>query len=142
MSFQTQEGRSVAAVTAEQMRDVDRVAVEEVGLELLMMMENAGRNMAEAVYRQADDGDRIVVLAGDSSRAGDGHRRTLDGRLAGHPDGEKRNHRCTAGTCRGARPRGHARSPQDRTVGTSLSDQSRRHRNPDSRLRPTRHPRL
>jgi NAD(P)H-hydrate epimerase len=54
MSFQTQEGRSVAAVTAEQMRDVDRVAVEEVRLELLMMMENAGRNMAEAVYDRLD----------------------------------------------------------------------------------------
>jgi len=74
MSFQTQEGRSVAAVTAEQMRDVDRVAVEEVRLELLMMMENAGRNMAEAVHRRADDGEWIAVLAGDSGRDGGGYR--------------------------------------------------------------------
>ena len=34
------------AVTADQMREVDRIAVEEFGLTILQMMENAGRNLA------------------------------------------------------------------------------------------------
>jgi len=41
-SFQTPDGRAVTAVTATEMEAVDRVAVEEVGLQLLQMMENAG----------------------------------------------------------------------------------------------------
>ena len=40
--FQTREGVCVPAVTAEQMREVDRIAVEEFGLGILQMMENAG----------------------------------------------------------------------------------------------------
>jgi NAD(P)H-hydrate epimerase len=36
----------VSAVTADEMRAVDCVAVEEVGLGLLQMMENAGRTLA------------------------------------------------------------------------------------------------
>ena len=47
MIFRTQEGIVVPAVTAEQMREVDRVAVEEFGLGILQMMENAGRNLAQ-----------------------------------------------------------------------------------------------
>ena len=34
------------AVTAQQMREVDRVAVEEMGPNLHQMMENAGRSLA------------------------------------------------------------------------------------------------
>ena len=45
--FWTQEGVPVPAVSAEQMREVDRVAVEEFGLGILQMMENAGRNLAQ-----------------------------------------------------------------------------------------------
>jgi NAD(P)H-hydrate epimerase len=52
------------------MRDVDRVAVEEVGLELLQMMENAGRILAWHV-RDLREGD-VVVVAGDGGNGGGG----------------------------------------------------------------------
>ncbi|KAB1197586.1 MULTISPECIES: NAD(P)H-hydrate epimerase [Haloferax] len=69
--FETTAGVAVPAVTAEQMREVDRVAVDEIGLALLQMMEHAGRNLAE-VAREVADGGRIVVLAGDGGNGGGG----------------------------------------------------------------------
>jgi NAD(P)H-hydrate epimerase len=42
--FVTAEGVSVPAVTAAQMRDIDRIAIEETGPTLLQMMEHAGRS--------------------------------------------------------------------------------------------------
>jgi NAD(P)H-hydrate epimerase len=56
------------------MRDVDRVAVEEVGLQLLQMMENAGRALAWHV-RDVRDGDVepcILVVAGNGGNGGGG----------------------------------------------------------------------
>lgn len=70
--FRTAEGRPVSAVTAEEMRAVDRVAVKEIGLELLMMMENAGRNLATAVRGTASGDDPVVVLAGSGGNGGGG----------------------------------------------------------------------
>jgi NAD(P)H-hydrate epimerase len=37
---------AIPSVTAAQMREVDRLMVEEVGITLLQMMENAGRALA------------------------------------------------------------------------------------------------
>lgn len=70
--FQTSDGRPVPAVTAEEMRAVDRVAVEDVGLQLLQMMENAGRNLATAVRKRTDEDKQIVVLAGSGGNGGGG----------------------------------------------------------------------
>jgi NAD(P)H-hydrate epimerase len=68
--FRTATGRRVTAVTAAEMRDVDRVAVEEFDLSLLQMMENAGRNLARHA-REA--GPRpVVVLAGSGGNGGGG----------------------------------------------------------------------
>ena len=47
--FWRDDGVPVPAVTAVQMREVDRIAVEEFGLGILQMMENAGRNLARIV---------------------------------------------------------------------------------------------
>lgn len=70
--FERTDGRAVAAVTAEEMRAVDRVAVEDVGLALQQMMENAGRNLAaHARELRSTDGD-VVVLAGDGGNGGGG----------------------------------------------------------------------
>jgi len=52
------------------MRDVDRVAVEEFGLGLLQMMENAGRNLASAVRRVRSG--PTTVLAGNGGNGGGG----------------------------------------------------------------------
>ncbi|WP_336328746.1 NAD(P)H-hydrate epimerase [Halovenus sp. HT40] len=70
--FRTADGRPVPAVTAEEMRAVDRVAVEEVGLELLQMMENAGRNLATAARERTDGDEPVVVLAGSGGNGGGG----------------------------------------------------------------------
>jgi len=69
-SFLTSTGRSVPAVTADEMRDVDRVAVEDVGLQLLQMMENAGRILARHV-REVRVSD-VVIVAGDGGNGGGG----------------------------------------------------------------------
>ena len=69
--FVTASGRAVPAVDAAGMREVDRVAVEEVGLELLQMMENAGRTLA-ASARELAGGGRVVVLAGNGGNGGGG----------------------------------------------------------------------
>ncbi|AUX09569.1 ADP-dependent NAD(P)H-hydrate dehydratase [Halalkaliarchaeum desulfuricum] len=70
-SFQTRTGRSVSAVTAEEMLAVDRVAVEDVGLALLQMMENAGRALARQVHDIRDE-ERVVVVAGNGGNGGGG----------------------------------------------------------------------
>ncbi len=79
--FRTEDGIVVPAVTADQMREVDRIAVEEFGLGILQMMENAGRNLAENVVDMLD-GDRacpergrrgeVTVLAGSGGNGGGG----------------------------------------------------------------------
>lgn len=64
-------GRPVTALTAEEMRAVDRVAVETVGLDLPRMMEHAGRGLAETVLDHQIDGS-ITVLAGNGGNGGGG----------------------------------------------------------------------
>ncbi|MDZ7745816.1 MAG: NAD(P)H-hydrate epimerase [Halobacteriales archaeon] len=68
--FRTPAGVRVPAVTAEEMREVDRVAVDDVGLELLQMMENAGRTLASHVF-DAGAGSALVV-AGNGGNGGGG----------------------------------------------------------------------
>jgi len=71
--FHTQGGILVQAVTAEQMREVDRIAVAEFGLGILQMMENAGRSLAENVMEMLDDvGGKVTVLAGSGGNGGGG----------------------------------------------------------------------
>jgi NAD(P)H-hydrate epimerase len=77
MIFQTEGGLIVPAVTAEQMREVDRIAVEELGLGILQMMENAGRNLAQNVIDVVggagpDRSDGITILAGAGGNGGGG----------------------------------------------------------------------
>ncbi len=68
VTFETPAG-PVPAVTADEMRAVDRVAVEETGPPLLSMMENAGRGLAE---RALAAGGPAVVLAGGGGNGGGG----------------------------------------------------------------------
>jgi len=68
--FRSDTGQPVSAVTAAEMRDVDRVAVEDFGVSLLQMMENAGRNLARHV-REAGS-EPVVVLAGNGGNGGGG----------------------------------------------------------------------
>lgn len=65
----------VPAVTAEQMREVDRLAVEVYGIQLIQMMEHAGRALA-VVARTMLGGDprgrRVLVAAGRGNNGGGG----------------------------------------------------------------------
>ena len=45
--FVTDSGAEVPGVTATQMRELDRIAVQETGPSLVQMMENAGGSLAE-----------------------------------------------------------------------------------------------
>ncbi len=74
-AFKTSNGIRVVAITTGQMREVDRIAVEETGPNLFQMMENAGRNLALQAIEVLGDGWRganIVVLAGLGGNAGGG----------------------------------------------------------------------
>ena len=73
MSFRTEDGVIVPAVTAEQMREVDRIAVEEFGLGILQMMENAGRNLALNVMDMLVGAKgEVTILAGSGGNGGGG----------------------------------------------------------------------
>ena len=62
----------VPAVTVAQMREIDRLMVDELGITLEQMMENAGRALAELARRTLPDlpGRRITVLAGPGGNGG------------------------------------------------------------------------
>jgi NAD(P)H-hydrate epimerase len=66
---------SLPWLSVEQMREVDRAMVEELGISLVRMMENAGRNLA-ILARLLVDGDaaarKIVVLVGRGGNGGGG----------------------------------------------------------------------
>lgn len=73
MAFRTEDGIVIPAVTTEQMREVDRIAVEEFGLGILQMMENAGRNLAEcAMEMLGRAGGEVAILAGFGGNGGGG----------------------------------------------------------------------
>jgi NAD(P)H-hydrate epimerase len=62
-------------LTTEQMAEVDRLMIEEYGILLIQMMENAGRNLAEQARRMMGDelpGRRVVVLCGKGNNGGGG----------------------------------------------------------------------
>ncbi len=71
--FRADTGIVVPAVTADQMREVDRLAVEVFGLGILQMMENAGRTLAaHAMAMLGDGGGEVAVLAGAGGNGGGG----------------------------------------------------------------------
>jgi len=66
---------AVASVTAAGMAEVDRIAVEEFGIDLLQMMELAGSHLAELVRVELGGdlrGKRIVVAVGPGNNGGGG----------------------------------------------------------------------
>jgi NAD(P)H-hydrate epimerase len=60
------------SVSVAQMREIDRLMVEELGITLEQMMENAGRALAELARRALGDlsGRRVTVLAGPGGNGG------------------------------------------------------------------------
>src|SRR2546427_678362 len=65
--------RSVPVVTAAQMAQADRVASEELGITLAVLMENASRQVAAAARALLGsvEGKRVIALAGSGNNGGD-----------------------------------------------------------------------
>ena len=67
---------AVPSVSADQMREVDRLMIEEIGITLVQMMENAGRSLAQVARSRFLDGDargkRMLVLCGAGGNGGGG----------------------------------------------------------------------
>lgn len=74
MEFISESGKRILAVTAEQMKEIDRIAIEETGPNLFQMMENAGRNLAELTMKALSKNSKqeILVLAGKGGNGGGG----------------------------------------------------------------------
>ena len=65
----------IPALTTDQMREVDRVMVTEIGISLIQMMENAGRHLAVLAREMCGgrvESKKIVVLAGRGNNGGGG----------------------------------------------------------------------
>ncbi len=75
LRYFTDTGIEVLAVTVNQMIEVDRVAIEDTGPNLLQMMENAGRSLAQQAIVSLGEAwhtANIVVLAGNGGNGGGG----------------------------------------------------------------------
>lgn len=59
-------------LSREQVRQVDKIAIEQYGVPGVVLMENAGRGAAEIIDRVAESGE-IVILCGSGNNAGDGY---------------------------------------------------------------------
>ena len=57
---------NLPALTADEMREVDRTMLEEFAIQLPQMMENAGRNLAELLYpwERGGTNPRVCILDG------------------------------------------------------------------------------
>lgn len=68
-NYQTPE-----AVSREDMQEIDRTAIEDLGIPALILMENAGHAVAEAALElyQSRSLDGICVIAGTGNNGGDG----------------------------------------------------------------------
>ncbi|MCR4396390.1 MAG: NAD(P)H-hydrate dehydratase [Candidatus Saccharicenans sp.] len=61
-------------LTAAQMREIDRIAIEEIGLPGPVLMENAGLQVTAVLRNElgVEPGMRVVVVAGKGNNGGDG----------------------------------------------------------------------
>lgn len=62
---------SPRTLTREQVRELDRLAIEEFGLPGMVLMENAGRGVADLLCRLGING-QVVICCGKGNNGGDG----------------------------------------------------------------------
>ncbi len=67
----TIDAEDVTWIDAPTMAEIDRVTIEDAGILLIQMMENAGRSLAQFV-RQEYSPRRVIVLAGSGGNGGGG----------------------------------------------------------------------
>jgi NAD(P)H-hydrate epimerase len=73
--FTTNDGRRVPALRASEIREVDRIAVEQTGPTLLQMMEHAGTELALSAMEMLGDNwqsSKVTVLVGSGNNGGGG----------------------------------------------------------------------
>jgi NAD(P)H-hydrate epimerase len=71
--LQTDNGINIPAVTKDEMRESNQIAVEEHRFGILQMMENAGRTLAKLAMQQLNNHRcRINILAGSGGNGGGG----------------------------------------------------------------------
>lgn len=66
---------NIPTLTTDQMIELDRLMIDEYGIQLIQMMENAGRNLAEMAYRMLGGillGKKVAVLCGIGNNGGGG----------------------------------------------------------------------
>ncbi len=67
------EGVSLMRIlTAEAMREVDRAAIEELGIPSLVLMENAAIGVVEALCQAYGEADSVAIFCGPGNNGGDG----------------------------------------------------------------------
>ena len=61
-------------LNAQQMREADRQAIEDIGIPSMVLMENAGRQVVAAMETAFADlaGSRVAILCGRGNNGGDG----------------------------------------------------------------------
>src|SRR5436305_10313479 len=67
-------GTSLRICTSSEMRDLDRLAEEEYGIDATLLMENAGRAATQILLEEFPDAGRsseILIFAGKGNNAGD-----------------------------------------------------------------------
>ncbi len=70
-AFPAVSADSVGWLTTEQMIEVDRVMIEDLHIELVQMMENAGRNLARTAI-EVFGGQRVTACVGSGGNGGGG----------------------------------------------------------------------
>lgn len=59
-------------LTAAQMREVDRITIEDLGVPARVLMETAGREVTTEILRHVPPGSRVGVVCGTGNNGGDG----------------------------------------------------------------------
>jgi NAD(P)H-hydrate epimerase len=70
-----EERAGIVYLTAEEMRRMDEVTIQEFHVDVLVLMENAGRataTLAKRILRDATFGKRVACLVGGGNNGGDG----------------------------------------------------------------------
>ncbi len=60
-------------ITAEQMRQLEHFIIEKQHVPGLILMENAGRSVAELVAKHVKANGRVLVICGTGNNGGDGY---------------------------------------------------------------------
>ena len=71
LDFGREHQDALGAITTAQARGIDRWARDELGMPVLLLMENAGRAVAQAA-KEVGRGGVVFVLAGPGNNGGDG----------------------------------------------------------------------